>query len=172
MRAAEDGSQHMRSARARNCHYSESPSSQPSCHHCEPKEHDHCVSSPFSALHPQFVRPCEYDTVECKGSLASIVARRYYLQCPTRGLLQQYFCRPRNMRMSEVFQRVVLKSAETLDPPATRGRKRALSDMGALTHIFTILRTGMQWRELHAGVPTPLSSPLPFLKKNTIHQTQ
>ena len=56
------------------------------------------------------------------------------------------------MRTSEVFERLVLESARTLAPACTYGRKRALDDKDALAHIFSILRTGMQWRELRAGV--------------------
>ena len=55
------------------------------------------------------------------------------------------------MRTSEVFERLVLESARTLAPACTYGRKRALEDKDALAHIFSILRTGMQWRELRGG---------------------
>ena len=52
------------------------------------------------------------------------------------------------MRLSDVFQRLVLESVQSLAPPSTYGRKRVLTDGEALRHIFTILRTGKQWREL------------------------
>ena len=56
------------------------------------------------------------------------------------------------MRLSEVFERLVLDSARVLAPASRYGRRRALSDSDALTHIFTLLRTGMQWRELDSSV--------------------
>lgn len=56
------------------------------------------------------------------------------------------------MRLSDVFERLVLDSAHVLAPASRYGRKRALSDRDALVHIFTLLRTGMQWRELNSSV--------------------
>lgn len=56
------------------------------------------------------------------------------------------------MRLSDVFGRLVLETAQQVTPPARYGRKRTLSDSDALAQIFGLLRTGMQWRELHASV--------------------
>ena len=56
------------------------------------------------------------------------------------------------MRLSEVFGRILLKTAQEVAPSSRYGRKRTLSDHDAANHIFTLLRTGMQWRELDVGV--------------------
>ena len=57
-----------------------------------------------------------------------------------------------NMRLSDIFQRLILQSAQRLAPEASCGRRRSLSDHEALEHIFSVLRTGMQWRELPSRV--------------------
>lgn len=46
----------------------------------------------------------------------------------------------------------MLKQAAVLDPPAATGRQRVLSDNEALSAIFTLCRTGMQWREVSTTV--------------------
>jgi transposase len=50
--------------------------------------------------------------------------------------------------LSSAFQRLLLQKAALLDPPAATGRRRVLSDSDALRSIFTVCRTGMQWREV------------------------
>ena len=56
------------------------------------------------------------------------------------------------MRLTSVFERLVVELARSMAPTAVYGRKRVLSDKDALAHIFTILRTGMQWREINSTV--------------------
>ena len=56
------------------------------------------------------------------------------------------------MKLSHVFEEFVLRHAATLAPQNRRGRPRSLDDSQALHHIFKVLRTGMQWRELNAPV--------------------
>ena len=54
--------------------------------------------------------------------------------------------------MDSIFERLVLQEVERLDPHASTGRPRALSDEQTLCHIFRVLRTGMQWREVETEV--------------------
>lgn len=54
------------------------------------------------------------------------------------------------MLLSDVFQRLVIETAKNAAPESKHGRK--MSDDDALVHIFMLLRTGMQWRELAANV--------------------
>ena len=56
------------------------------------------------------------------------------------------------MRLTSMFERLVVELARSMAPTAVYGRKRVLSDKDALAHIFTILRTGMQWREINSTV--------------------
>jgi transposase len=53
------------------------------------------------------------------------------------------------MRLSSVFERLVLVQARDLAPQSKSGRPRALCDTTALECIFRLLRTGCQWRELY-----------------------
>ena len=55
------------------------------------------------------------------------------------------------MNLSNVFRRLILAEIETL-PTAQTGRPPAISPTLALDHIFKVLRTGMQWREVEAPV--------------------
>lgn len=54
------------------------------------------------------------------------------------------------MRVSEIYGRLILETADSLAPRLKYGRKRSLTDQDALTLIFGLLRTGMQWRELNS----------------------
>ena len=56
------------------------------------------------------------------------------------------------MFLSDVFEKFVLRFAEQLAPSAINGRKRLLEDKVALSCIFKVLRTGMQWREIDTSV--------------------
>ncbi len=51
------------------------------------------------------------------------------------------------MRLAEVFRNLVLSEVTAL-PTARTGRPQALQADVAIDHIFTLLPTGMQWREL------------------------
>ena len=55
------------------------------------------------------------------------------------------------MNLSDVFRRLILDEIEAL-PAAHTGRPPAISSTLALDHIFKVLRTGMQWREVEATV--------------------
>ena len=67
----------------------------------------------------------------------------------TTSLLQNYFfCKYLNMKLNDVFKRLVLAKANDLTPPKQVGRKRSLTNNEALDLIFKVLRTGMQWREI------------------------
>lgn len=55
------------------------------------------------------------------------------------------------MNLSNVFRRLILAEIEAL-PAAQTGRPQAISPTLALDHIFKVLRTGMQWREVEAPV--------------------
>ena len=55
------------------------------------------------------------------------------------------------MNLSNVFRRLILAEIEAL-PTARTGRPQAISTTLALDHIFKVLRTGMQWREVEAPV--------------------
>ena len=54
--------------------------------------------------------------------------------------------------MSQIFERHVLKYASLRCPIARAGRPRLLTDAEALSALFKITRTGMQWREVSASV--------------------
>ena len=54
--------------------------------------------------------------------------------------------------MNHIFERLVLQEVANNCPENTFGRPRKLSDQDALKHIFRVLRTGMQWRQLQAEV--------------------
>lgn len=54
--------------------------------------------------------------------------------------------------LHRVFERLVLSEAEKRCPACPRGRPRKLDDVSALTLMFKVLRTGMQWRELDCAV--------------------
>ena len=56
-----------------------------------------------------------------------------------------------NMKLNDIFQRLVLLEVQR-QTRRTVGRPRTLSDEVALECAFKVLRTGMQWRELHAPV--------------------
>ena len=56
------------------------------------------------------------------------------------------------MRLSDVFERHVLKAVNVKMPAARVGRKPSLLPGEALRLIFRVLRTGMQWRELECNV--------------------
>ena len=55
------------------------------------------------------------------------------------------------MKLSSVFENLVLTRAAEAAPPARTGRPRALSDAQVSTLLFKLLRTGCQWRELECG---------------------
>ena len=55
------------------------------------------------------------------------------------------------MEMSKVFKRLLLAELNAL-PPQQTGRPSRLAPEDALDHIFKLLRTGMQWREVNAAV--------------------
>lgn len=55
------------------------------------------------------------------------------------------------MHLSDVFRRLILSEIESL-PTARTGRPLAIPPSVALDHIFKVLRTGMQWREVEAPV--------------------
>ena len=55
------------------------------------------------------------------------------------------------MKLSTIFERLVLQQAERVAPPAQVGRPRQLTDADALAQIFRVLRTGMQWREIDSS---------------------
>jgi len=55
------------------------------------------------------------------------------------------------MKLSFVFENLVLARAAEVAPPARTGRPRALSDAQVSTLLFKLLRTGCQWRELECG---------------------
>jgi transposase len=52
------------------------------------------------------------------------------------------------MKLSEIFENVLLASASKLAPPLATGRPRLLDDATSLNCIWKLLRTGCQWREL------------------------
>lgn len=52
------------------------------------------------------------------------------------------------MKLSSVFERLVLSHARDLAPACKTGRPRALDDQTTLDRIFKLLRTGCQLREL------------------------
>ena len=54
--------------------------------------------------------------------------------------------------LCETFQRLVLAEVRQRCPEKQIGRPKSLSDEVALTLIFKVLRTGMQWRELDSPV--------------------
>ena len=56
------------------------------------------------------------------------------------------------MRLHCIFERLVVREAETRCPQRSTGRPRALSDARCLELIFHVLRSGMQWRELGCEV--------------------
>ena len=55
------------------------------------------------------------------------------------------------MKLSNVFRQLVLSEVASLQC-ATTGRPQSLCPDQALDHMFKVLRTGMQWRELDATV--------------------
>lgn len=55
------------------------------------------------------------------------------------------------MKLSAVFENLILAGAAEAAPPARTGRPRALSDSQVSTLLFKLLRTGCQWRELECG---------------------
>eukprot|EP00962_Isochrysis_galbana_P039804 scaffold14338_cov153-Isochrysis_galbana.AAC.1 len=55
------------------------------------------------------------------------------------------------MKLSDVFENLILARAQEVAPAARTGRPRALSDAQVTTLLFKLLRTGCQWRELDCG---------------------
>ena len=55
------------------------------------------------------------------------------------------------LKLNEIFERLILQQASLLAPPKHTGRRRALEDDTVLQHLFKLLRTGCQWRELDCG---------------------
>jgi len=55
------------------------------------------------------------------------------------------------MKLSTVFENLILASALEAAPASRTGRPRALSDSQVTTLLFKLLRTGCQWRELECG---------------------
>ena len=55
------------------------------------------------------------------------------------------------LKLNDIFERLVLQQASPLAPPMHTGRRRALEDKTVLLHLFKLLRTGCQWRELDCG---------------------
>eukprot|EP00962_Isochrysis_galbana_P020126 scaffold5875_cov106-Isochrysis_galbana.AAC.1 len=55
------------------------------------------------------------------------------------------------MKLSDVFENLILARAQEVAPAARTGRPRALSDAQVTTILFKLLRTGCQWRELDCG---------------------
>ena len=53
------------------------------------------------------------------------------------------------MLLHTVFERCVLDQVRRRCPPRTTGRPRHIDDATALALIFKVVRTGMQWREVH-----------------------
>lgn len=56
------------------------------------------------------------------------------------------------MKVNAIFERLVLKETKKLCPCSYVGRPRTLSDAKTFELIFHVLRSGMQWRELHCKV--------------------
>jgi len=56
------------------------------------------------------------------------------------------------MNVNTIFERLVLREAEIRCPQASVGRPRAVNDKEAFRLMFRVLRSGMQWRELHCEV--------------------
>mmetsp|Transcript_20823 Transcript_20823/g.28704 ORF Transcript_20823/g.28704 Transcript_20823/m.28704 type:complete len:142 (-) Transcript_20823:37-462(-) len=52
------------------------------------------------------------------------------------------------MRLSCIFERLILKFAQDRAAPKHTGRPRALTDTQVVSLLFKFLRTGCQWREL------------------------
>ena len=55
------------------------------------------------------------------------------------------------MQLAAVFRQLVLAEVGAL-PPARTGRPQTLPPGVIVDHIFKVLRTGMQWRELPTSV--------------------
>jgi len=55
------------------------------------------------------------------------------------------------MKLSTVFENLILARALEAAPASRTGRPRALSDSQVTTLLFKLLRTGCQWRELECG---------------------
>jgi hypothetical protein len=51
------------------------------------------------------------------------------------------------MKLSSVFERLVLSQAHKLAPACKTGRPKALDDQTTLQCILKLLRTGGEWRE-------------------------
>ena len=56
------------------------------------------------------------------------------------------------MNLNFVFRNHLLSEIETLDNKKYTGRPKTLSNEEALSIIFKVLRTGMQWREIDSSV--------------------
>jgi transposase len=56
-----------------------------------------------------------------------------------------------SMKLSDVFQNLILARAQEVAAPSHTGRPRVLSDSQVTTLLFKLLRTGCQWRELECG---------------------
>jgi transposase len=56
-----------------------------------------------------------------------------------------------NMKLSTVFENLVLTKAQEAAPAHRTGRPRPLSDSQVTALLFKLLRTGCQWRELDCG---------------------
>ena len=55
------------------------------------------------------------------------------------------------MKLSHIFERLILKFAQDRAAPKRTGRPRALTDTQVVGLLFKLLRTGCQWRELDCG---------------------
>jgi transposase len=55
------------------------------------------------------------------------------------------------MKLSNVFQNLILARAQEVAAPSHTGRPRVLSDSKVTSLLFKTLRTGCQWRELECG---------------------